>query len=126
METEDWYQIPGTPTRFTCPECRGALQEISDEGLARYRCRVGHAYSGEDMVAEKAKAVEDVLWVALQTLQERIQMLEKLSHEDRERGRHRNAGSYTDRAGETREQAERLRKVLADLHTVSPYTIGKD
>lgn len=115
METEDWNQIPGTPTRFTCPECQGAIQEIREDDLVRYRCRVGHAYSAEDLVGEKAKAVEDVLWIALQTLQERTQMLETMARDDRERGWARSADSYADRARETRAQTERLRAVLGDL-----------
>jgi two-component system chemotaxis response regulator CheB len=115
METEDWNQIPGTPTRFTCPECRGAIQETREEGLVRFRCRVGHAYSGEDLVSEKAKAVEDVLWVALQTLEERAQMLEAMADGARVRGPSQPTGGYADRAREARRQAERLRAVLSDL-----------
>jgi two-component system chemotaxis response regulator CheB len=117
METDDWNRIPGTPTRFTCPECKGAIQEVRDDGLVRYRCRVGHAYSGEDLVGEKAKAVEDALWLALQTLEERAQMLETLAREDGERGWRRGADGYGDRARETRVQAERLRQLLAEVPT---------
>jgi len=115
METEDWNQIPGTPTRFTCPECKGAIQEIRENGRLRYRCRVGHAYSADDLAIEKAKAVEDVLWVALQTLEERTQMLETLSHEEGQRGRQRGADEYAARASETRAQSDRLRDLLASL-----------
>jgi hypothetical protein len=67
------------------------------------------------MVEEKATAVEDVLWVALQTLEERAQMLETLAGEDRQRGRHHNAGGFADRARETRVNADRLRQLLGDL-----------
>ena len=65
----------------------GAIQEIEEGGQRRYRCRVGHAYSPEDMLGDKAHAVEDTLWVALQTLQERAQMLATMARDDRAHGR---------------------------------------
>jgi two-component system chemotaxis response regulator CheB len=118
MATDDWNQVPGTPTRFTCPECRGAIQEIRENGLVRYRCRVGHAYSAADLSSEKARAVEDALWLALQTLQEREQMLRTMSDQDRERGSRQGADSYARRAEEAHVQAERLRDVIAQLAPV--------
>lgn len=59
--------------------------------------------------------LEESLWVALQTLEERAQMLELLAGDDRQRGWHRTADGYVQRASETRVHAERLRELL--LHT---------
>jgi two-component system chemotaxis response regulator CheB len=112
MVTEDWGAVPGKPTSFTCPECKGAIHEIREEGLTRFRCRVGHAYSTSDLLADKTKAVEDSLWMALQTLEERAQMLEMLAADDRQRGREHGAGSYVERAREIRAHADRLRELL--------------
>jgi len=114
MGMEDWGKVPSKPTSFTCPECKGAIHEIQEEGLTRYRCRVGHAYSTHDLLGDKAKSVEESLWVALQTLEERAQMLESLAADDRQRGWH-GAGSYADRARETRVHADRLRQLLLDV-----------
>lgn len=115
MGMEDWGRVPSRPTSFTCPECKGAIHEIREEGLTRYRCRVGHAYSTHDMLRDKAKSVEESLWVALQTLEERAQMLESMAAADRQRGWTRGAGSYEDRARETRVHADRLRALLLDV-----------
>jgi two-component system, chemotaxis family, protein-glutamate methylesterase/glutaminase len=111
MSTPDWNQVPGTPTDFTCPECRGALQQIDDGGHARYRCRVGHAYSPANLLSEKGKALEESLWVALQTIEERASMLEQLSEDDRRRGWGAGNG-FRSRAKELREHASRLRELL--------------
>ena len=51
---------------FTCPECGGALWELREAELARYRCRVGHSYSEAAMVDAQGNAVEAALWSALQ------------------------------------------------------------
>jgi two-component system, chemotaxis family, protein-glutamate methylesterase/glutaminase len=115
IENEEWHQVPGTPTNFTCPECRGALQEVHEPGASRYRCRVGHAYSQPSWLAEKGQAVEASLWVALQTLQERAQMLENMAREERERGRPHGAAVYEERARETREHAGRLLELVTHL-----------
>jgi two-component system chemotaxis response regulator CheB len=112
MSYEDWGGVGGRPTNFTCPECKGPIHEIREEGLTRFRCRVGHAYSSFDLLGDKAKAVEDALWMALQTLEERAEMLELMAADDRQQGWHRGAGSFGDRARETRAHADRLRELL--------------
>lgn len=113
MNTDHWGAVPSQPTSFTCPECKGAIHEIREEGLTRYRCRVGHAYSSDALLGDKAKAVEEALWMALQTLEERVQMLQLMAEDDRQRGWHRNATGFDDKAKETRAHVEQLRELLA-------------
>lgn len=115
MSNDDWGHVPSRSTDFTCPECVGALREIEGEPIRRFRCRVGHAYTDDDLVAAKDQRVEDTLWIALQTLQERAQMLETLAEEDGRWGRTRNAGGYEERARETRASAEQLRALIGSL-----------
>lgn len=115
MQADDWHQVPGNPTRFTCPECRGAIQAIEEGGATRYRCRVGHAYSADTLLEEKDAALETSLWVALQTLQERVAMLDAMARDDRRRGWMRSADSYAARADEARVHAERLRELVHRL-----------
>jgi two-component system, chemotaxis family, protein-glutamate methylesterase/glutaminase len=112
VKDDDWHMLPGEATAFTCPECNGSLKKIDDAGLDRYRCRVGHAYSYSDMLKEKAHSVEQSLWVAMQTLEERAQMLDGLARSDRTRGRDLSAAGFDDRARETRAHAHRLRDLL--------------
>src|SRR5690349_22779334 len=44
----------GTPSHFTCPECHGALWQLDDGNLLRYRCHLGHAFTAETMLAAQA------------------------------------------------------------------------
>ena len=42
---------PGTPSRYSCPDRQGVLWEIKDGKFIRFRCRIGHAFSPESMLA---------------------------------------------------------------------------
>jgi two-component system chemotaxis response regulator CheB len=114
---EDWTKIPGREVNFTCPECRGAIREITDEGEpeARYRCRVGHTFTAREMAFGKAGEVERALWVAVQTLEERAAMLANLASADRRRGWTHTAESFEDRAEECRGHAARVRELITNL-----------
>ena len=64
---------------FTCPECGGALWELREGELVRYRCRVGHSYSEAAMVDAQGSAVEAALWTALEVLEERSELLRRIA-----------------------------------------------
>jgi two-component system chemotaxis response regulator CheB len=66
----------GPPTGLTCPECGGPLWEVEER---RYRCRVGHAYSELAFVSAQADSVEAALYVALETLEERAELLRRIA-----------------------------------------------
>ncbi len=111
---------PGTLSPFTCPECKGPLRELRDGELVRYRCRQGHAFSIESMVAEQSLAVEDALWTALNILEENTQMLQKLIHDARSRRLEHLANRFQKRVGERLEQARLLRQVLLNGRAEAP------
>jgi two-component system chemotaxis response regulator CheB len=75
----------GPASAFTCPECSGALWELREGELLRYRCRVGHSYSEDAMVDAQAASVEAALWAALEVLEERGELLQRIA--DRMHGR---------------------------------------
>jgi two-component system, chemotaxis family, protein-glutamate methylesterase/glutaminase len=70
---------PGNSSGLTCPECNGALWEVKDHGLVQYRCRVGHVYSLESMLAEQARSVEAALWAGVRALEERAQLMRRIA-----------------------------------------------
>jgi two-component system chemotaxis response regulator CheB len=101
----------GPPTTFTCPECHGPLWAFDEGRLKRYQCRVGHAYSEESLVVEQGSAVETALWSALEALEERAELLERLAArfgQDKPRlhARHRRA------ARNALDRAELIRRAL--------------
>jgi two-component system, chemotaxis family, protein-glutamate methylesterase/glutaminase len=108
---------PGTPAGFGCPDCAGALYQIEDGGLRRFRCRVGHAWSPESLLARQSIAMESALWMALRGLEEKaalnIEMAERAKYE----GRPMVATRFIDNAAEARRAAELVRQLLADIGT---------
>lgn len=69
----------GRLTSFQCPECSGALWEVQEGGLRRFRCRVGHAYSVESFLDKHGAKVEAALWTALEVLVERAEVLRRIA-----------------------------------------------
>lgn len=41
----------GSPSRISCPDCGGVLNEVRDDKLIRFRCQIGHAYGAESLAA---------------------------------------------------------------------------
>lgn len=103
---------PGRPSVFTCPECHGTLWETEDQGLYRFRCRVGHAYSPESMLSAQTDEVDRALWIALRTLEERAALSHRLAERGRGSGHLWVDRAFTARANETMLEIERLRELL--------------
>jgi two-component system chemotaxis response regulator CheB len=104
---------PGKPSGFACPDCGGVLWEIDDGQLPRFRCRVGHAYSGEGALEAQGESVETALWTALRALQERAQLSERLARRVGGAGAKQSQARFEEFAREAREQADVIRGVLA-------------
>ena len=117
---------PGHPSVFTCPECHGTLWEVDEGGVLRFRCRVGHVYSTDSMLAAQTDEVDRALWVALRTLEERAALSHKLAERGRERGQHWVDQAFTSRAQETELEASQIRELLrlraGTSHTVPDGT----
>jgi two-component system chemotaxis response regulator CheB len=102
----------GVPSYFTCPECHGTLWEMHDSDLLRFRCRVGHAFTGESMLAQHDTAVEAALWAAARSLEESATLNRRLA--DRASGIPAGAAAerFERKADEAQRQAEVIRRLL--------------
>ncbi|MDQ2695270.1 MAG: chemotaxis protein CheB, partial [Pseudomonadota bacterium] len=104
----------GTLVPLSCPECGGPLRQLDHGEVPRYRCQIGHAFTAGSLLSSQDDAIEQSLWVALRTLEERHSMLEGLAREERRRGRSDSAGRYEQRAAESHVHVERLRALLLE------------
>jgi two-component system chemotaxis response regulator CheB len=101
----------GAPSALTCPDCNGPLWELTEAGVTRYRCRIGHVFHEENLVAAKADEVETALWTAVETLDERADLLRRVA--DRMRRAGRPTGALVSAVEHAERQAEVIRGVLA-------------
>jgi len=102
----------GRLTVFTCPECGGPLWEREESGLLRFRCHVGHAFTGEALVNEQADAVEQAMWTALRALEEGAALRERMAAHAGGRGMAKIAADYSEQAREMEGRAAVIRRAL--------------
>ena len=103
---------PGTPAGFGCPNCHGSLFTITEGGMERYRCRVGHAWSPEALMEELTQAVDGALWTAMRALAEQAALSRRMEQGAEERGHHGNAAVFRRRHDESQQALEQLRRLL--------------
>jgi two-component system chemotaxis response regulator CheB len=102
----------GPPSAFVCPDCGGGLYEIEEEPLWRFRCRVGHAYTAEVLRAEKAQVLEQALWVALRTLEEKLDLHQRMAKRAAERGLGLTASQWQADIRDMEQQIDLLGQIL--------------
>jgi two-component system, chemotaxis family, protein-glutamate methylesterase/glutaminase len=115
----------GAASGFTCPECSGALWELREGNLTRFRCRVGHTYSDDAMLAEQGDAVEAALWAALEVLEERAELLERMA----ERPSHlhsRTREKLRAAASDALERGELIRRALGAARGPDAFALADD
>jgi two-component system chemotaxis response regulator CheB len=106
------HERPGQPSGFSCPECHGTLFELSDGRPIRFRCRTGHAYSAESLMAEQADNLEAAMYTAMTALKERSALADRLAERARERGHDITARQFAEQARDAERQAELIRQAL--------------
>jgi len=102
---------PGIPSGFGCPDCGGALWELQN-GFLRFRCRTGHAFSPETLLAKQSEALEEALWMALRALEERADLAVQLATRAEKNSRSLVAERFTQQARDNKQQAAVIRGVI--------------
>ena len=109
----------GLASGFSCPECAGSLWSSVENGIERYRCHIGHAYSPESLLAMQNDRIEAALWSARASLEQRAAFLLRLAGRMRDRGQERFAARYEGQARALNANAETIRR-LAASHGTEP------
>lgn len=102
----------GLASQYACPECGAALWEFSDGNLLRFRCRVGHAFSANSLLAKQSDALEQPLWMVFRALKESAALARQMAGRAGKRGQTLAAASFETQALEAERRAETIRQVL--------------
>ena len=112
QNTLDSDERKGTPSAFSRPDCGGVLWELHDGELLRFRCRVGHAFSVDSVLAAQSEQLETALWAALKTLEEHASLSRRLARQAQGRGQDWLARNFEEQVREADQRAITIRQVL--------------
>jgi two-component system chemotaxis response regulator CheB len=115
----------GRPSLLTCPDCGGVLMERDEGGIVRFACQVGHAYSPESLVEEQGSALESALWSAMRTLEERADLLRRMSRRAERSGSEKTQQRLATRADAVSGQAETIRDTILRLRSVDAEPVAE-
>lgn len=114
MESLNNNDRAGKPSTFGCPDCGGTLWELEQENLLRFRCRIGHAYSLESLLAKQSDALEDALWFALRALEEKASLSKRMAKRMRDRNQDLAANRLEEQAQDSLARANVIRETLLE------------
>ncbi|WP_045053601.1 chemotaxis protein CheB [Aliterella atlantica] len=110
---------PGNPSGYACPECRGVLWEIREGKITRFRCRTGHSFSINSLLAEQSQALEVALWSALRALEEKAALTQRMSEQAIARNQALSAKRFSEQAQEAYNGAALVRDLLLNQNNQS-------
>jgi len=105
----------GPPSGFVCPDCSGALFVVAEQPVLRFRCRIGHGWTAESLVAQHDVTVETALWMAVRTLKEKAELAERLARRAEDEAREASANRFHESAREADASARILRDLLSAM-----------
>jgi len=108
LETDANQEKIGKPSAYACPECHGVMWEVEEGQMLRFRCRVGHAYSAHSLRGALSNSVEEALWAAMRSLEEKASLLRRLSSRSVEK----RSSQYNEEAALFDRHSETIRHIL--------------
>ena len=109
----------GKLTSFTCPDCHGALTQLIEGQLIRYRCHTGHAYTVSALLSEVTESVESLLYQAMRGLEETKMLLQTLGAQFTDREQPKAAALFLRKADETGRQARVVHQSILKQQALS-------
>ena len=114
----------GVRSNYSCPDCGGALWEIKNDVIPRYRCYTGHVYTSNALIEKQAEELEESVWISIRMLEERRNLILRLVNKQSEMGIKEDENTTLQRAEELEKHIERLKSLLISIGKSSPKTAG--
>ena len=105
----------GQRSGFACPDCHGALWEIDEGELVRYRCHVGHAYTAELLSIALDENLRRAMSSALRALEERRTLAKSLQKQAERASRQHVAASWAQQADDVQRELDIIRRSIQRL-----------
>jgi two-component system chemotaxis response regulator CheB len=121
-EVDEMMATFGPPSGLTCPDCGGALWEIRDGNLVRYRCHTGHQFSPESLETSQRTDVEGALWTAVRALEEQAGLRKRMAERAQRAGLQVVHEKFAEAAQESHRQAAAIRELLFERPDPVPVT----
>lgn len=102
----------GRPSRLSCPQCGGVLNEIIEEGSTRFRCQVGHAFTAEGLLAAQNDELERALESAMRMHRERVPLFRRMQRKSEDESLEHAAAHWRARADESEHAAALIAQAL--------------
>lgn len=110
----------GKSSPFACPECGGVLWEINQNGMLRYRCRVGHAFTSQHLQLEQRHRIETALWSALRALEENAALQRRMAARAESSNFNETYKVFEERARAAESNSQTLRDFLVHMNVSEP------
>jgi two-component system chemotaxis response regulator CheB len=111
-DVQEMQEEFGSASGLTCPDCGGALWQLDEGRLTRYRCHVGHQYTIEGLDAEQHAQVEAALWTAVRVLEEHADLRQRMARRADASGLDMVSQSFAESARDSARQAHTIRELL--------------
>jgi two-component system, chemotaxis family, protein-glutamate methylesterase/glutaminase len=123
----DNVESMGTLTPIVCPDCGGSLWQTREGNSLRFRCHIGHAFTGNALLTYKSNELEETMWVVLRMLEERRNLLKLMAEKDKKLSGV-NYASLMERAEESKTHIDRIREILLSFEKFPdhPVTLPKE
>ena len=105
----------GKQSVYSCPDCGGGLWEIKDGEHTHYRCHIGHAFSENELLRKQFESLNATLWVAVRMMEERRNLLHKISNDEKKKSMFLLAEMHNDRAKELEVHIDNLKHLLFNV-----------
>lgn len=114
----------GELTSYTCPECHGAVAQITEGKLIRFRCHTGHAFSLDTLLVEVTKTVETSLWSTLAKIEESELLLNHVARHLQEAGQDHMAKMVSQKSEDAKGRAKAVRQLVLNNEILSQEKMG--
>jgi two-component system chemotaxis response regulator CheB len=115
------FDVPnrGATSAMICPECGGALWEVREGDLVRYRCHVGHGFTSQTMSEMQDLEIEQALWTSVRLLEEQAELQKRLATRWQAPGNRQVSDRFTANAVDRKYAADLIRELITGEKTLS-------